>query len=80
MVNLISENIVKIKSGIPEDVVIVAASKTRTADEIKQAILAQLAHGSYPSSDIYRKPDTSKTIVEIIRQTPLSRQKIFFEL
>ena len=50
------------------------------SQEIRQAILAQLAHGSYPSSDIYRKPDTSKTIVEIIRQTPLSRQKKFFEL
>lgn len=49
------------------------------ATAINKAIHAQLAHGSYPSSDVYYKKDTSKKIVEILKKTPLYSQKKFYE-
>lgn len=47
--------------------------------EIEQAIKKQLAHGPYARSDIYYKPDTSKRIVEILRNVPIYTQKKFYE-
>ena len=47
--------------------------------EIKKRILGQLTHGCYRSSKLYWKPDTSKKIVRIIQNTPLYKQKKFFE-
>lgn len=47
---------------------------------IAKAIEAQLAHGSYPSSDIYFKKDTSKKIVEILKKVRLYSQKKFYEV
>ncbi len=40
MADIVKENVERIRSSIPNDVVVVAASKTRNVDEIKQAILA----------------------------------------
>ena len=47
--------------------------------EITEAIKTQLAHGLYPRSDIYYKPNTSKRIVEVLEKIPLVAQKRFFE-
>lgn len=46
--------------------------------EIKDAILRQLEHGSYPSSQIYYQPDTSHRIAKILANTELYIQKKFF--
>ena len=46
---------------------------------ITKAIKQQLAHGHYPSSDLYYKPNSSKNIVEILKTAPLYSQKIFYE-
>lgn len=47
--------------------------------EVALAIKSQLAHGPYPASDFYFKPDTSKKIVEILSRVPLQVQKKFYE-
>ncbi len=47
---------------------------------IKKAIEQQLAHGSYPSSDIYFKPNTSKKIVEVLSKVKLYSQKKFYDV
>ncbi len=46
-------------------------------NEIAEAIRAQLAHGAYPRSDIYFKPDTSEQMLRILYNTPLQTQKKF---
>lgn len=46
--------------------------------EIKDAILRQLEHGSYASSQIYYQPDTSNRIAKILANTKLYIQKKFF--
>jgi len=46
---------------------------------IKEAIKKQLKHGPYAKSLIYFKPDTSRRMVDIIKKTKPSVQKIFFE-
>lgn len=48
-------------------------------EAIKKAVKEQLAHGSYPKSDLYYKPDTSKKIVEILSKTKLYSQKKFHD-
>lgn len=49
-------------------------------EAIKKAVKEQLAHGPYPKSDLYYKPDTSKRIVEILNKTKLYSQKKFHDL
>ncbi len=46
---------------------------------IRKAVQKQLAHGPYPSSDIYFKPNTSKKIVEVLSKTRLYSQKTFYD-
>jgi UDP-hydrolysing UDP-N-acetyl-D-glucosamine 2-epimerase len=46
---------------------------------IKTAIADQLAHGRYPASTIYFKPDASESIVDVIAHAKLYTQKKFFE-
>lgn len=48
-------------------------------DEIKQAIEKQLRHGRYPSSSIYYKEGTSKSIVDTLSNIDLYTQKKFFD-
>lgn len=45
--------------------------------EIREAVLQQLENGSYPSSKIYYRPNTSKTIVDILGKVDLYIQKQF---
>ncbi|OGZ33227.1 MAG: UDP-N-acetyl-D-glucosamine 2-epimerase, UDP-hydrolysing [Candidatus Portnoybacteria bacterium RBG_13_40_8] len=45
--------------------------------KIKKAILKQISHGPYPSSDIYYKPNSSKKIVDILSNINLYIQKKF---
>ena len=47
------------------------------ADAIAQAVRAQLQHGPYASSRIYHKPDTSRTIVDLLAGLELYTQKRF---
>lgn len=47
--------------------------------EIKKAVERQLAHGRYPKSDLYFKPNTSKKIVEILSKANLKPQKKFYD-
>ncbi|OGY89226.1 MAG: UDP-N-acetyl-D-glucosamine 2-epimerase, UDP-hydrolysing [Candidatus Komeilibacteria bacterium RIFCSPLOWO2_01_FULL_45_10] len=47
--------------------------------EIAEAIKKQLAHGSYPSSDLYFKAGTSRLIFDILKKTPLYTQKKFYD-
>ena len=49
------------------------------ATEIAAAVAAQLAHGPYPSSNIYYRPNASDTVVEILASAELYTQKRFFE-
>lgn len=49
------------------------------AADLGAAIAAQLAHGPYPSSAIYFKPNASDTMVELLAATPLYTQKKFYE-
>jgi UDP-hydrolysing UDP-N-acetyl-D-glucosamine 2-epimerase len=49
------------------------------ADAIRAAITAHLAHGRYPSSDIYYRPDTSDQILQVLATSDLYTQKRFFE-
>lgn len=51
-----------------------------SAGKIKEAILSQLNHGQYPRSMLYFQPDTSRRIVEILKQAPLKPQKIFYDI
>ncbi len=46
---------------------------------IADGIKMQLAHGPYPRSDIYYKPNTSSRIAEILETAPLTAQKRFYE-
>lgn len=47
------------------------------ADAIVNAVRAQLGHGAYASSHIYYKPDTSRTIVDLLAGAELYTQKRF---
>jgi UDP-N-acetylglucosamine 2-epimerase len=47
------------------------------ADAIVEAVRAQLQHGPFPSSRIYHKPDTSRTIVDLLAGLELYTQKRF---
>ena len=46
---------------------------------IATAIKDQLAHGRFPASRLYFKPDTSKKIAEVLRKIPLQSQKKFYD-
>ncbi len=48
-------------------------------NQIKRAVQKQLAHGSYPQSNLYYKPNTSKKIVEILSKVKLKSQKKFYD-
>ncbi len=50
-----------------------------SADQIENAIKKQLEHGPYEKSYIYHKEDTSKKIIEILRDIELYTQKRFHE-
>lgn len=47
---------------------------------IEAAIRRQLAHGRYPSSDIYHRPDASQAIVDVLATAALYTQKTFHEV
>jgi len=49
------------------------------ATEIAAAVAAQLAHGPYSASDLYYRPNTSDTVVDILASAALYTQKRFFE-
>lgn len=49
-------------------------------NKIKKAILGQLEHGSYPSSNFYYKPDAGKKIADILAKASLYTQKTFHAL
>jgi UDP-hydrolysing UDP-N-acetyl-D-glucosamine 2-epimerase len=49
------------------------------AEEMAAAIAAQLAHGRYPSSDIYFKDNASQAITDLLANTPLYTQKRFHD-
>ena len=49
------------------------------AEQIEAAIVAQVAHGRYPSSTLYHRPDTSDQMLEILATAELYTQKRFFE-
>ena len=40
---------------------------------------AQVQHGPFPSSRIYHRPDTSRTIVDLLAGLELYTQKRFFD-
>lgn len=46
---------------------------------LRRAIARQLAHGPYPASTLYYRPDTSRRMAEILARVPLTRQKTFYE-
>lgn len=48
--------------------------------EIKRAVERHIAHGQYPQSKIYYKPQTSKMIRHILKTTPLYTQKKFYDV
>jgi UDP-hydrolysing UDP-N-acetyl-D-glucosamine 2-epimerase len=48
-------------------------------DEIRKAILGQLAHGRYPSSTLYYQSDTSEQILTVLAGAELYTQKRFHE-
>jgi UDP-hydrolysing UDP-N-acetyl-D-glucosamine 2-epimerase len=50
-----------------------------TADAIRRAIAAQLAHGRYAPSTIYYRADTSDRILQVLATAELYTQKRFFE-
>jgi UDP-hydrolysing UDP-N-acetyl-D-glucosamine 2-epimerase len=47
--------------------------------EIAAAVAAQLAHGPYPSSHVYYRPNCSDAVVDVLASTDLYTQKRFFE-
>ena len=49
------------------------------AEDIGAAIATQLAHGRYPSSDLYHRANTSEVIADTLASAPLYTQKRFFE-
>jgi hypothetical protein len=49
------------------------------AAAIRSAVSAQVAHGRYPSSTIYYRPDTSDRILQVLATADLYTQKRFFE-
>jgi UDP-N-acetylglucosamine 2-epimerase len=49
------------------------------ADEIQRAVATQLAHGRYPPSHIYFRPDASQAIVDVLASAELYTQKRFYE-
>jgi UDP-hydrolysing UDP-N-acetyl-D-glucosamine 2-epimerase len=49
------------------------------ADAIVRAVRAQLRHGRYPPSSIYYKPETSRTIADLLAGLELYTQKSFFD-
>jgi UDP-N-acetylglucosamine 2-epimerase len=49
------------------------------AEDIGAAIATQLAHGRYPSSDLYHRPNTSEVIAETLASSRLYTQKRFYE-
>jgi UDP-hydrolysing UDP-N-acetyl-D-glucosamine 2-epimerase len=48
-------------------------------NEIRNAVTGQLAHGRYPASQIYFKPDTSQAMVDVLTTVDLYTQKRFHE-
>ena len=46
---------------------------------IAAAVAAQLAHGRYPPSHLYYRPDASQAIVDVLATAELYTQKRFFE-
>ncbi|MGH9204188.1 MAG: UDP-N-acetylglucosamine 2-epimerase, partial [Vicinamibacterales bacterium] len=49
------------------------------SSEIRDAVIAQLAHGRYQPSHIYFRPDASQSIVDVLASVELYTQKRFFE-
>ncbi|MDP2052212.1 MAG: UDP-N-acetylglucosamine 2-epimerase [Acidobacteriota bacterium] len=47
--------------------------------EIAAAVAAQLAHGPYPSSNLYYRPNASDAVVDVLASAKLYTQKRFFE-
>ena len=47
--------------------------------EIAAAVAEQLAHGPYPSSSIYHRPNASDAVVDVLASVELYTQKRFFE-
>ena len=47
--------------------------------EITAAVAAQLAHGPYPSSNIYYRANASDAVVDVLASAKLYTQKRFFE-
>jgi UDP-hydrolysing UDP-N-acetyl-D-glucosamine 2-epimerase len=48
-------------------------------NDIRNAVKTQLAHGRYPASQIYFKPDTSQSMVDVLTTVDLYTQKRFHE-
>jgi len=49
------------------------------ADEVRAAVTQQLAHGRYPPSHIYSRPNTSQSMVDVLTSVELYTQKRFHE-
>ena len=49
------------------------------ADAIQAAITRQIAHGRYPSSGLYYRPDTSDQMLDVLANAELYTQKRFHE-
>lgn len=47
--------------------------------KIKEAVLNQLAHGPYPSSNLFGDGETSQSIADILSRVDYSEQKYFFD-
>ena len=48
-------------------------------EAIRSAIARQLAHGRYPASTLYYRPDTSDQILNVLANAELYTQKRFYE-
>jgi UDP-hydrolysing UDP-N-acetyl-D-glucosamine 2-epimerase len=55
------------------------ANTSYDPEEIGAAIATQLAHGRYPSSNLYHRPNTSQAIADALASAPLYTQKRFYE-
>jgi UDP-hydrolysing UDP-N-acetyl-D-glucosamine 2-epimerase len=49
------------------------------AEQIRGAVVSQLAHGRYPSADIYYRPEASSAVVDVLANVELYTQKRFFD-
>lgn len=49
-------------------------------EEIRASVQKQIQHGSYSSSSVYYKPETSKQIRGVLKSVPLYTQKKFYDM